>query len=264
MNQWERYLRGEVDVVDGKVVSVCSDKNSRPTPPTQTQMRTSLDLTGLRECIVSSLIQWGALCKPLTIQDVKISLREEKGFRLYSCPIFHSHRSYFLSGDESDLQAILSQHLSSLQQLEITSVTIDNHYLNFHTNVSVLRQTRSMTKQSTFVMSTETSSSQSSSLKPRSLRMELVPALMEHVEGIYEIYEEFERDQFNMDDSSFDNFFSFLGSGEMEQDNERKLGTFWWKWYIDDELVAVSVLDILPNIIVRGDDDNNNNFNDNQ
>lgn len=249
MNQWERYLRGEVDLVDGKVVPVCPGKTSKSTRPTQTQMNTSLDLTGLRECIVSSLIQWGALCKPLSIQDAKITFREEKGFRQYSCPIFHSHSSYFRSGDDSHLQAILSQHLPSLQHLGITSMTIDNHFLNFHTNAPISRQTRPTAKQSTSSMSSSSSSS-SQSLKPRSLRMELVPALMENVEGIYEIYQEFERDQFNQNNTSFDDFYSFLGGGEMELDKERKLGTFWWKWYIDDELVAVSVLDILPNIIV--------------
>lgn len=92
----------------------------------------------------------------------------------------------------------------------------------------------------------------SGELKARSFRMELIPATEEPSEEMYSLYKEFQRDEFNEsdDEMSYEGFAQFLGESSMEQNNEEKLGTFWWNWYVDNELIACSILDILPTTIV--------------
>ena len=70
---------------------------------------------------------------------------------------------------------------------------------------------------------------------------------------MFNLYKEFQKDEFNEneDEMEYNSFSFFLGESRMEQDNDNKLGTFWWNWYIDDELIGCSVLDILPSTIVR-------------
>ena len=89
-------------------------------------------------------------------------------------------------------------------------------------------------------------------LKPHTFRMELIPATSAPSQEMFNLYKEFQRDEFNEkdDELDYDSFSLFLGASNMEQDSEHKLGTFWWNWFIDEELIACSVLDILPSTIV--------------
>ena len=93
----------------------------------------------------------------------------------------------------------------------------------------------------------------STELKPHSFRTEMVPATKNPSQEMFNLYKEFQKDEFNEneDEMEYNSFSFFLGESRMEQDNDNKLGTFWWNWYIDDELIACSVLDILPSTIVR-------------
>lgn len=84
--------------------------------------------------------------------------------------------------------------------------------------------------------------------RKHSFRQELTPAQPDYDDGVFELYEEFQRDAFQDTDCTREGFMSFLGESSMEQSSS--LGTFWWKWYVDDELIAVSVLDILPTCVV--------------
>ena len=84
--------------------------------------------------------------------------------------------------------------------------------------------------------------------KKHTFRQELTPAQREYDDGVFALYEEFQREAFQDTDCTLDGFMSFLGESSMEQTSS--LGTFWWKWYVDDELIAVSVLDILPRCVV--------------
>lgn len=84
--------------------------------------------------------------------------------------------------------------------------------------------------------------------RKHSFRQVMTPAQPEYDDGVFELYAEFQRDAFQDTDCTREGFMSFLGESSMEQ--SRSLGTFWWKWYVDEELVAVSVLDILPTCVV--------------
>ena len=201
-------------------------------------------LSSIKDLLLNCLHQWDSYCSSFTTDDVKINSRVQRGLQEYSCPIFYSCKLQHLYSKESQLLQLLQSSLTPLQREGITSVTIDNHFINYHTNIPVSPRVSKPT--STPISSTSTSFTP----KPRSFRMEMVPATEEHAEDVFELYKEFERDQFNEEDNSFDGFFRFLGGDGLEIDEENKLGTFWWKWYVDEELIAVSVLDILPDIIV--------------
>lgn len=82
--------------------------------------------------------------------------------------------------------------------------------------------------------------------KKKTLTLTLSPP--DDSDEVFHLYERYQMALFN-EDSTKEGFFEFLGPSSLEQSED--MGTFWWKWYIDDILVAVSVLDILPSSVVR-------------
>ena len=84
--------------------------------------------------------------------------------------------------------------------------------------------------------------------KKHSFRQVMTPAQPEYDDGVFALYTEFQREAFQDTDCTREGFMSFLGESSMAQSSS--MGTFWWKWYVDEELVAVSVLDILPTCVV--------------
>lgn len=70
----------------------------------------------------------------------------------------------------------------------------------------------------------------STELKPHSFRTELVPATKNPSQEMFNLYKEFQKDEFNEneDEMEYNSFSFFLGESRMEQDNDNKLGTFWW------------------------------------
>ena len=76
--------------------------------------------------------------------------------------------------------------------------------------------------------------------------MELVPAGKDS--EVWALYNRYQKSTFGSDAVSEEEFLGFLGASNMRQSSEE--GTFWWKWFVDDRLIAVSVLDVLPETIV--------------
>ena len=88
--------------------------------------------------------------------------------------------------------------------------------------------------------------------KKHSFRQVMTPAQPEYDDGVFALYTEFQREAFQDTDCTREGFMSFLGESSMAQSSS--MGTFWWKWYVDEELVAVSVLDILPTCVVASEE----------
>lgn len=99
---------------------------------------------------------------------------------------------------------------------DFSSISIENNYINFHTGI---------------VPPSKAKSSPPPTLKPHSFRLELSPALFE--EEAFELYKKYQINTYGDDPSSFseNEFMVFLGPSDMKQ--QEKLGTFWWKWYLD-------------------------------
>ena len=230
-------------MINGKVVDILQKSNPSPKGQKKKEKDTK-SFSLIKETLLNCLQQWDAHCSSFTLEDVKINTRVQQGLQEFSCPIFYSHKLQHLYSKEDQLLQLLQSSITHLQSEEITSVTIDNHFINYHTNIPAVPKSDKPSSTPT------PSTSSSSAPKPRSFRMELVPATKENGADVFELYQEFERDQFAREENSFDHFFNFLGGNGLVLDMKNKLGIFWWKWYIDDELIAVSVLDILPDVIV--------------
>ena len=69
-------------------------------------------------------------------------------------------------------------------------------------------------------------------------------------EEVFNLYALYQKEIFH-ENPTMESFMDFLGDGFLTQDDDHKLGTYWLKWYIDGELVAVSVLDMYPSILVH-------------
>lgn len=126
----------------------------------------------------------------------------------------------------------LQADLSSSAVHHYQRIAIENRHINCYTGDHVRPPE---------VMSQETPVH-----KKRTLTLTLSPP--DDSDEVFRLYERYQTALFN-EDSTKEGFFEFLGPSSLEQSED--MGTFWWKWYIDDILVAVSVLDILPSSVVR-------------
>ena len=131
-------------MIDGKVVNVLqkSELNSKAQKEKTTE---TAALSSVKDVLLECLHQWDSCCSSFTKDDVKINSRVQRGLQEYSCPIFYSHKLQHLYWKESQLLQILQSSLTSLQHEGITSVTIDNHFINYHTNTPVSPKTSKST-----------------------------------------------------------------------------------------------------------------------
>lgn len=113
-----------------------------------------------------------------------------------------------------------------------SSVSIENKHINFITDNIPAPHQHAPTTNVTY--------------QKRTCRFELKRPNREDKEA-YELYSRFEENTFHHSTTP-ESFFSFLGDSTLHA--EENMGTFWLKWYIDDKLIAVSVLDILPSTVV--------------
>ena len=213
LNRFERYLKGELVLKNGKLESVLPQRSSdRPTYSAEVEEAKTL---------------LNAVIAPLADNPtIKVKAVVRNGEVMISSPFFLANPSLHQQAN-AILQALQCRNTA------FASISIDNNYINFHTGI---------------VPPPKAKSSPPPTLKPHSLRLELSPALLE--EEAFELYKKYQINTYGGDPSSFSEnaFMAFLGQSNMRQ--EEKLGTFWWKWYLDDKLIAFSVLDILPHAIV--------------
>ena len=120
---------------------------------------------------------------------------------------------------------------------EIVSVEITNKYINIHTNISYPVQP----PQARLPQAPQ------ESLSKREFRLSLEKCWED--KEVLNLYNKFEKKVFGIT-HTMNELLDFLGDGFLEQDDDNHLGTFWLKWYIDEKLVAVSVLDIYPSVLV--------------
>ena len=213
LNRFERYLKGELVLENGKLKSVLPQRSSdRPDYSIEVDKAKAL---------------LDAVIPPLAdnpIIKVKAVIRE--GEVMISSPFFLANPSLRQQTD-TILQALQDRNT------DFSSISIDNNYINFHTGI---------------VPPSKVKTPQPPTVKPHAFRLELSPPLFE--EEAFELYKKYQINTYGDDPSSFkeNGFMDFLGQSNMRQ--EEKLGTFWWKWYLDNKLIAFSVIDILPHVIV--------------
>ncbi len=131
-----------------------------------------------------------------------------------------------------DVEA-LQRDLSSFSSPLFSSISIENKHINFITNTAP--SPRQHAPNATPI------------LQKRTLRLELTKPSRGDTEA-FDLYRRYEENTFHKS-STPKGFFSFLGDSTLHAVED--MGTFWLKWYIDEKLVAVSVLDILPHTVVR-------------
>lgn len=131
-----------------------------------------------------------------------------------------------------DVEA-LQRDLSSFSSPLFSSISIENKHINFITNTAPSPRQHAATATPV--------------LQKRTLRLELTNPSRRDTEA-FDLYRRYEENTFHKS-STPKGFFSFLGDSTLHAVED--MGTFWLKWYIDEKLVAVSVLDILPHTVVR-------------
>ena len=85
------------------------------------------------------------------------------------------------------------------------------------------------------------------SIQQTKLRIEVVRPSED--EEVFALYCKFQSIILHDDDKEMESFMNFLGIDFLDEPGENE-GLFWIKWYFDNKLFAVSVLDIYPTVVV--------------